>query len=533
MITDVLDEQIEKHNKSAERGRKALDEIKPANIANIANNEQQRGFAGANSAANIRRTLGDDEQNQAYDALVTPPKPAPEMFYGVLGQFAKQAANGTEVNPVAAMAAAMTWLSACMGRNPAAVVGDDWHHLRLYTLHVGRSSKGGKGMALGLLKRVIHTIQQLPNAEGLCPQIHSGGLSSREGLACLIHDGYREGKEDVPPIDDKRLFIVEQEFANVLGQTKREGNTLSPALREAWDGGDIRPATKSARIWASRPHIALHGCITPSELRTKIAANDLSNGFANRFLMFWAERTGVIAFPARASDEVVLDYANAFVDIIRSALNGYPHETNAVYLDLRRDARQLFEACIHEYEKPQPELLATLLVRRRPMLLRLAGLFAMTDRTTQINAQHVAASHAWMEYYAQSVALIFGPAIDLEAEAHRNEDAEKLFFWLEGKGDWKSRKTIVRECFGGHLGKNHIDAALESLSLENRIERREVDGGGPRKRTEYRVASPESAKFAQSSRQGSQAQETVIIKDSQSSQCSQAEPAEEGSEEHF
>ena len=57
---------------------------------------------------------------------------------------------------------------------------------------------------------------------------------------------------------------IESEFANVLGQTKREGNTLSAALRDVWDGISIRPATKTSRVWASDPHIALSGAVTPA-----------------------------------------------------------------------------------------------------------------------------------------------------------------------------------------------------------------------------------------------------------------------------
>jgi len=41
-------------------------------------------------------------------------------------------------------------------------------------------------------------------------------------------------------IDDKRLLVAESEFANVLKVMTREGNTLSPVLRGAWDSGDLR-----------------------------------------------------------------------------------------------------------------------------------------------------------------------------------------------------------------------------------------------------------------------------------------------------
>ncbi len=101
----------------------------------------------------------------------------------------------------------------------------------------------------------------------------------------MIHDGYRVGKDDVLPIEDTRLWIIESEFANVLHQAKRDGNTLSAALRDSWDGVSIRPATKTSRLWASHPHLSLTGNITPSELLGLMESRELSNGFANRFLI--------------------------------------------------------------------------------------------------------------------------------------------------------------------------------------------------------------------------------------------------------
>ena len=47
-----------------------------------------------------------------------------------------------------------------------------------------------------------------------------------------MHDGYTEGKTEVEAVLDKRLVVIESEFANVPHQGKREGNTLfvGPAL---------------------------------------------------------------------------------------------------------------------------------------------------------------------------------------------------------------------------------------------------------------------------------------------------------------
>lgn len=520
---------------AADRGASQLDEIaerSSANSAKYANPLQQRGGAGANTDANSARTLGwVGPEEPEWDTLPNLPTATPAMLHGVLGELAKQAANGTEVNPVAVMLAAMSWASAAVGRNHALPVGDEWLRPNLFTLHVGRSSKGGKGMALGLLKRVIRTLRKLPECVDLPPLEHTGGLSSTEGLICLVHDGYQVGNEEIEPIDDKRLWVVESEFANVLAQGKRDGNTLSAALRNAWDGQTLAPAVKASRVWATHPHIALHGSITPGELRKCMGANDLSNGFANRFLLVFAERTGVIPFPPRTSDTTVAAFAERLAPAILAARAGYPHSQEVIRLRLSESAKALYADQYRRMAQSHPagELITNLLQRQRPMLLRIALLLALLDGYRQeVQRVHIEAAAAWMDYFAQSVAFVFGPLADVEGEAHRREDAEKLYAWLVEAGDWCSRKAINKDCFKGHMPKPAIDAALERLTIEGRIERREVDTGGTKKRTDYRAilpkseAAPASAnRVRTSSQQGSQAETPVVNKGPQNSPSSQ------------
>lgn len=184
------------------------------------------------------------------------PKPSPDCLYGLIGDIARAGSDNTEANAYAVGAAALAYLGVAVGRGPYMPIGDDWNHARLFFVHVGRSSRGRKGTAKKfVISRIAKAVKELN--EHLAPQIHTGGLSTREGLALMIHDGWTQGKEEVPPIDDKRLLAVESEFANVLHQTRREGNTLTTALRDAWDGTCIKPAIKTNRVWASNPHIGI------------------------------------------------------------------------------------------------------------------------------------------------------------------------------------------------------------------------------------------------------------------------------------
>jgi putative DNA primase/helicase len=231
-----------------------------------------------------RRESAAIDQSADSDFLTPPPRPTEAMFYGLTGEVARTAA-GREVNPVSVAAAFLSWLSAQVGRDVYLQVGDVRHPVPLFTLHVGRTAIAAKGESTGLPLRIDEAIRQSPLArlgpeQHLLGQTHAGGLSSREGLTLFVHDGYKSGRDDIPSIEDKRLWVFEPEFQNVIAQGKREGNTLSAALRDVWDGGSIKPATKGGRIW-------------------------ITNGFGNRFLLIWAERTCLVPLP-RATERADL-----------------------------------------------------------------------------------------------------------------------------------------------------------------------------------------------------------------------------------
>ncbi len=135
-----------------------------------------------------------------------------------------------------------------------------------------------------------------------------GGLSSGEGVIWNVRDPI-ERQEKVPQrgraptyetvvadpgIEDKRLLVVEQEFANVLKQTERQGNTLSPILRQGWETGNLRSMTKNSPAQATNAHISIIGHITDEELRRYLTATESANGFGNRFLWFMVRRSKLL-----------------------------------------------------------------------------------------------------------------------------------------------------------------------------------------------------------------------------------------------
>lgn len=418
-------------------------------------------------AAELDNTAGIDGNGEQIvdspaDTHRNAPRPDAACLYGLVRDVALAGSNNTEANPYAIAGAMLAYLGAAVGRGPYLSIGDDSNHARLFFVHVGRSSRGRKGTAKKLIYRINEAVKV--QNERLAPQIHRGGLSTREGLALMIHDGYKDGKNEVPPIVDKRLFVVESEFANILHQSKRDGNTLSAALRDAWDGTSIRPAVKTCRVWASDPHIGIVGDVTPSELRELMHTRELTNGFANRFVFFWAEGEKVLPFPKQTPQTVVDRLAARVAQVLQFAGADRHEDKDAMRMELSAKAALLYEQLYlgELRDCSAGENINALLARRAPVLLRLAMLFALTDLSTVIDVAHINAAMAWVRYWNESIKFVFQNALDEANAADITETAQKIVSYLTEKGQ-STRTEISRGCFKGHVSKDKLDEALDVL----------------------------------------------------------------------
>jgi hypothetical protein len=132
------------------------------------------------------------------------------------------------------------------------------------------------------------------------------GLSSGEGLIWAVRDPlYKrdtvsKGRstsavtEDVcidAGVHDKRLLVMQSEFFGALQAIKRQGNTLSSTMRDAWDKGDLRTMVKNSPAKTTGAHISIIANITRDELLRGMLDGETDNGFANRFLWICSRRS--------------------------------------------------------------------------------------------------------------------------------------------------------------------------------------------------------------------------------------------------
>jgi hypothetical protein len=238
---------------------------------------------------------------------------------------------------------------------------------------------------------------------------------SGEGLIWDLRDAsevMRGKRIDVDEgVTDKRVLDVEEEFSRVLTVGRREGSTLSETLREAWDSDVLRTRGKHHPAVATAPHLSVIGHITPQLLERRMTAEDLSSGFANRFIHVAVRRSKVLTDPPRFEAERLAYWTQQLgVAVAFGQMVGELRRT--------REAQDLWaHAYPHVLRRPQRGLMADLCARAPSHVMRLAGIFAVLARERAISVTALATALAWWAYAEGTLAWVYGVSITGSARA--------------------------------------------------------------------------------------------------------------------
>ncbi len=402
---------------------------------------------------------------------VPPPLLADAALYGPLGDYVRTVAPHTEAAPAAILAAALAALGAIIGRGPAWHFGGDEHHARAFVLLVGPTGAGRKGTAINEGVKRLLTMLDVDFYRERCVS----GLSSAEGLIAEVRDATPDQVDPLtgkvkpgdPGVRDKRLLVIEHEFASAMQAMAREGNRLSPVLRDAWDGRDLRTMVKRDPQRATAPHVAIVAAVTPSELGSSLQAVAVRNGLANRFLPIWCGRARLLPHDT-APDPAALESAVAAVarSVVRARQIGGIRWTPAAA-----------EAWGTLYESlaivPDNDVVRALTERGAPYVRRLAMLYALLDGTGDVDVPHLEAACALWEYAAGTWRTIYASGGTLAPLAARFLEA------IEGAGADGCTRTDLRKVAGSNnLPAAEIDAALHELASAGLAQREHIPTAG-------------------------------------------------------
>jgi hypothetical protein len=262
---------------------------------------------------------------------------------------------------------------------------------------------------------------------------------------------------------DKRLLLLEEEFAGVLKVAGREGNSLSAIIRQAWDKGDLRPLTKTNPIRATGAHISIIAHITKDELLRHLTETEQSNGFANRFLWLLVKRSKVIPHPQGVPEETL----SPLIEQLRKAVV-FARKTTR--MDRDAEAEALWEGVYPELSKGKPGLFGAIIGRAEAQVMRLACLYALLDCSAIVKKEHLNAALALWDYAEDSARLIFGDALG-------DPMADEIHCVLLQHPEGQTR-TDISFLFGRNRKAGEIDRALRTLLAAGMARREEEQTAG-------------------------------------------------------
>ena len=344
---------------------------------------------------------------------LAPPHMSPEGFPPFLRDIVEAACSNSEAHEVAVAANVIAYFSAIIGRGVYQRIGDVEIHCRPFVLIVGKSGKARKGTAEATVRKIFKLSEKICRERHGIDEpllVHTGGLSTGEGMAYMIRDPLapdNKGRGGDPGVPDKRMLAIESEFDNVFTQLRRDSNTLSATLRNVFDGRDIEPMTKTNPIKATKPHVVLVGHITAHELREKSTDNDVANGLLNRLMMLHVFRPKLVALPKPTKDEKLQELAGRAADAIRLATDGDVHGNNIWEVTLSEAAQTLWVGKYEHVTRDREGKGGSLLARSEMYARMFAMIFATMDGRRLIEPRDLEAAFAWLEYWAASVTYVF------------------------------------------------------------------------------------------------------------------------------
>ena len=412
------------------------------------------------------------------DSPPTYPVLPPEALHGLAGDVVRALEPHTESDPVAILVQTLVAFGNAVGRGPHWLAEADRHHANLFTCLVGDTAKGRKGTSWGRVKGLLSSAVDSPWVARI-----QSGLSSGEGLIWHVRDaiesedpvkengrvvGYESVRKD-PGVDDKRLFVFEGEFANVLRVLRREGNTLSAVIRNAWDTGTLGTLTKNSPTHATDAHISILTHITRDELLRYLDDTEAGNGFGNRFLWFCVQRSRYL--PDGGSPD-----ADALADLTRRIETTF--ERAKSFSLVQRDqgaARKMWREVYPVLSDGKPGLVGALTARAEAQVMRLSMIYALLDGSMEICTPHLIAALALWQYAEESVEYIFGNVLG-------DPVADTILAKVRDNADGLSRSEISN-LFSRHQRSNQIDRAIALLEKKGKVRRiSEPTSGRPTER---------------------------------------------------
>jgi hypothetical protein len=382
-----------------------------------------------------------------------------DALQGLAGRCVREIDPHTEAAQVAVLVNMLLGFGSLIHQGAYVRIGPQHHHLNEYAVLVGRSGKARKGTSWAYPEALFREVD-----EGWATGRVVSGLASGEGLIYAIRDPVeafirKSGEMEIVDcgVSDKRLMVVEGEFARLLRVMGRDGNSLSAVLRDAYDRDRLENQTKNDPHRSTGAHISLIGHITQEELRRHLNQTEQANGFANRIMFISVGRSKKLPFGGGMPED--------HDELVRELRASAEFGRNVGEVEWGESSKDLWAEEIYpDLSEGEEGLVGAMLGRAETHVLRIGALYAVMDRCRTIEPPHLFAALSLWDYCEASTRLIFG-----NTSGDRTFDT--LVNALRNAGDGSLTRTEIHRAFSGHTSRGEIERSLMTLLSQGRASR--------------------------------------------------------------
>lgn len=379
-------------------------------------------------------------------AAIEAPIPEDAVFDNVFGDLTKLLDPHTEAHRVAVMASFMSIFSAYIGKGPYVRAGRKKMPLSFWTILCGPTGKGRKGTATGLAMEI---------ADMAIPTFINGqiqyGIDSGLGL---IQELYGRINGETGTLAPEPLCFYEEEFSKVLEAAKKD-RRFGATMTKLWDGSTIMHKTAKETYLVPNPHASFISHVQPKLLRSVRKSKDAAGGTYNRFVVLWSMKSKSIpTFEESAEYDAVIAEA---VRMFRRICHGAADITAIrVSPELGRKFDRHHRPTMETLTSVSEEI-AEFGERAVPYLLRIAGIYALAEKSEWIKEEHFDSALALMRYSVQSLQYVLSSE---NSFGGRTPLAEKVATVVKEHGimTYSAMKAL---CSGTNTKATYIQAFIE------------------------------------------------------------------------
>jgi hypothetical protein len=388
----------------------------------------------------------------------------PEVFDNAFGRLTKPLDPHTEAHRVAVMASFMSIFSAYIGHGPYIKAGRSQLPLSFWSMICGVTGRGRKGTATGLAMEIAD--RAIPTFTNTQVQY---GIDSGLGLIQELHSRINGETGSLAP---EPICIYEEEFSKVLEAAKRD-RRFGATLTKLWDGRTIMHKTAKETYMVPKPHAAFISHVQPKLLRSVRKSKDAAGGTYNRFVVLFSEKSKSI--PTFEDSDEYEEVISEAVQTFRKMCHG---AADIKQVRVPANLGQKFD----RHHRPTMEELTSVSEeisefgeRAVPYLLRIAGLYALAEKSEWVKESHFDSALALMRYSIRSLQYILS---NDSSFGNRTPLAEKVAAVVKDHGimTYSAMKALC----GGHNSKATYIQAFIELGDEVVVFQKEMKGRGYR-----------------------------------------------------